>query len=393
MILFFSPVLNLVAKSEKQAKLVFWGVELVPAPNENKSLQVSGDFHAKLLSFIKYYIDEAIAEMEQNENLSDKELQQKAAEAKQDIFGTEPKPETPYSSPVSKPEIGTNEAIALLLQCRSKHELAAQKAELGDTKVREIWASFSISQKNILHTISLKEKEESPTVTLGYEFGLRQQKGKKARFIGYYLYGEKLKNPDDRAILIKGDAQPTIVDKRSISALKNPTPPTESEIKILQKLLINPAPLEKDDISPTPEEIAKNTFTGLETPKPQACSQSGKQPDSQPSSENEPRKVELLLEYSEAYIPQDIEGIPTPALEAIASEISKINPDLTFQYETTPKATFLYILHDESKIGYFEHEGCSIWESCQNLRFHGFTPEKIDNLAEKAQAIAQSQKS
>jgi len=72
MLLFFSPVFNLLSKSEKQAKLVFWGVELVPAADKNKSLQVSGDFHAKLLRFIKYYIDAAIAEMEEIQQPEDK---------------------------------------------------------------------------------------------------------------------------------------------------------------------------------------------------------------------------------------------------------------------------------------------------------------------------------
>lgn len=67
MLLFFSPVLNLLSESRKQSRLVFWGVELIPTPDANKSLQVSGDFHAQLLSYIKHYIDEAIAEMEASE--------------------------------------------------------------------------------------------------------------------------------------------------------------------------------------------------------------------------------------------------------------------------------------------------------------------------------------
>jgi len=57
MLLFFSPVINLLSKSQKQAKLIFWGVELVPAIDANKSLQVSGDFHSLLLSYIKHHQD------------------------------------------------------------------------------------------------------------------------------------------------------------------------------------------------------------------------------------------------------------------------------------------------------------------------------------------------
>ncbi len=55
LLLFFSPVLNLLSESRKQSRLVFWGVELIPTPDANKSLQVSGDFHAQLLSYIKHY--------------------------------------------------------------------------------------------------------------------------------------------------------------------------------------------------------------------------------------------------------------------------------------------------------------------------------------------------
>ncbi len=83
MILFINPLSQFLAKSEKTAKFVFWGVQIIPTPAENKSLQVSGLYYGRLLSYIKHYIDAAIAEMDNQQNSTQQETEVVAFQAQQ----------------------------------------------------------------------------------------------------------------------------------------------------------------------------------------------------------------------------------------------------------------------------------------------------------------------
>ena len=455
MLLFFSPVLNLLSESRKQSRLVFWGVELIPTPDANKSLQVSGDFHAQLLSYIKHYIDEAIAEMEASETAPQTEeiespysseteiarlnevVDKKATQSEPKTKGsssekietdgvksveTEPTPQKPeivnteavevvetdetdddienWPTPSveatdnKSSELTTDEAIATLLECQTKLQLMSKKKDIGEELVQKAWDEMTLVQRNYLQLISLRENVTKSMGTLGYQLmyqPTKDSKPRKARLIGFYLYGDKLPLADERSILLDGETQPTVCSKAHLRPFKNSAKATEAEIKLLEKLLTEP-----QETEPTAETMANNTFTGLaDIPKPQTGSETGNKPDSEQSKPNVGVQTELNLKTPQPE-PPELPPTPTPALEAIVSELLAFHPqtNLSFTYETTPKSTFLIIKHGESKVACFEDNGSDIYEvGDSNLDFHGWTQKQVTEAYYKGEEYLESLKS
>ncbi len=288
MILFINPLNSFLTKSSKTAKLVYFGVQLIPTPESNKSLQVSGLYYSRLLSFIKYYIDEAITEMEAPSAVPNTEEIAEPycsnSEPKIEALGVE-SVETPMTP--QKPEIVNTEAV-----------------EAGETETDEV--------------------EDWPF-------------------------------SDDIELAVN----------------------TNSEMSIDEVIL-------PQETEPTPEDMAANTFTGLATaPKLPTGSQDGSPPDWQASKLNDAVQTELDLKTEPTPELEEVEVVPTLLLEAIATEVKKVNPELCFTYDTNGKSVFLQVNHGDSKIGTFEDDGENLWTiNCQAMTFHGFTEEQIDALAE-----------
>ncbi|NES64008.1 MAG: hypothetical protein F6K24_01480 [Okeania sp. SIO2D1] len=278
-------------------------------------------------------------------------------------------------TPNNNSVLSTEESIAILLECETKLQLMAKKKDIGEEQVLKAWDTMTLVQKNYLQLISLRDNVTKPFATLGYQLAYQPTKDVKprsSRLIGFYLYGEKLPLADERAILIKGETEPTICRKEYLRPFKDSTEATETEIKLLEKLLT-----ESQESEPTAETIATNTFTGLATPKLPTGSETGNKPESQPSEPNVGVQTELNLKTPE---PKEIPPTPTPALEVIASELKRFHPQnkLTFTYETTPHATFLTIKHGDSQVACFEDDGSDIYEVGRSkLTFHGFTEEEV----------------
>ncbi len=259
MLLFFSPVLNLLSESRKQSRLVFWGVELIPTPDANKSLQVSGDFHVQLLSYIKHYIDETIAEMEASET----------APQTEEI-------ESPYSSETE---------IARL------NEAVDKKATQSEPKTKS-----SSSEK--LEALEVKSVETEPT----------PQKPE--------IVNTKVVETDETE-----DTEVVETDETDDDIENWPTPSVEATDNNSKEL----------NEEPTALEMAGNTFTGLvSTPKLLSGSESGSQPDSEPSK-------------------------PSVA-ETIINHLKQIDSKLSFQTE----GDIINVNLDEQEIGYIDCSDFSV---------------------------------
>ncbi|NEN88487.1 MAG: hypothetical protein F6K48_05925, partial [Okeania sp. SIO3H1] len=258
----------------------------------------------------------------------------------------------PEPTPNNNSEVSIEESIAILLECETKLQLMAKKKEIGEELVKKAWDTMTLVQKNYLQLISLRDNVTKPFATLGYQLAYQPTKDAKprsSRLIGFYLYGEKLPQADERAILIKGETEPTICSKSHLRPFKDSTPATETEIKLLEKLLSEP-----QESEPTAETVAANTFTGLvPSPKLKTGSETGNKPEQQASELNVGVQTELNLKTPE---PKELPPTPTPALEVIASELKRFHPQntLTFTYETTPRSTFLTIKHGDSQVACFE---------------------------------------
>ena len=292
-------------------------------------------------------------------------------------------------TPNNNSGVSTEESIAILLECETKLQLMAKKKEIGEELVKKTWDAMTLVQKNYLQLISLRDNVTKPFATLGYRLGYQPTKDVKprsSRLIGFYLYGEKLPLADERAILIDGETEPTICSKAHLRPFKDSTPATETEIKLLEKLLSEP-----QESEPTAETVAANTFTGVApSPKLNSGSETGSKPDSQLLKPNVGVQTELNLKTPE---PKELPPTPTPALEVIASELKRFHPQntLTFTYLTTPRSTFLTIKHGDSEVGCFEDDGSDIYEvGNNNLTFHGFTSEQVSKAYDAGEAVLES---
>lgn len=318
MLLFFSPVFNLLSKTQKQAKLVYLGVELIPANDTNKSLQVAGDFHYALLSYIKFHIDAVIVEMEmettiavETQELTVTETETKPEpqnytkaeidEAYDSLFGFTPAPTPQVVEDTIKetaPEATTEQIFTELkseslkdrmLACKCKQELEILKSEIGAEKASELWDSLTILERNHIKNVNLCKSPEKRVYGIGTRLQYTTKDGKKhnAKGIGHYLYGEALKD-DERAILINGELKPTIVKRSQLKPFddKAQKPLEPGELEMLQNFT-QPQPkpeIEPDFEAPTVEEIAALDFSGLASPKP--TGNSGSTPSSQASRQN-----------------------------------------------------------------------------------------------------------
>ncbi len=307
MILFINPLNSFLTKSSKTASLVYFGVELIPTPESNKSLQVSGLYYSRLLSFIKYYIDEAITEMEAPEAVPHTE---EIAE--------------PYSNN-SEPKIEADGVESV------ETESTPQKPEIVNTEALEVVEA--------------------------------------------------------------GETETDEVEDWPFSDDVEPTSNNSSELSTLEKLLTEPLP--QQDSEPTALYMANNTFTGLvSAPKLPTGSETGSPPDSSQLKPNvaditdEPIQLELLQPESAPTLKtilhsEEVEAT-TPLLEAVKTELIKINPYLKYKTcKYNPEgSTFLEIYHGDSHLGYFEDDGDCLWDSVKKLKFHGFSEEQLDAISE-----------
>ena len=148
------------------------------------------------------------------------------------------------------------------------------------------------------------------------------------------------------------------------------------------------------ETEPTAEDIAANTFTGgVTVPKPQSGMEIGNQPASEPSKPNvaditdEVIQLELLQPEPAPTLKtilhsEEVEAT-TPLLEAVKTELIKINPYLKYKTcKYNPEgSTFLEIYHGDSHLGFFEDDGDCLWDSVAKLKFHGFSQEQLDAIS------------
>ena len=229
MILFINPLNIFLTKSSKTAKLVYWGVQLIPAAAENKSLQVSGLYYSKLLNYIKHYIDSAIEEIEQ-QTKTKPETAETVETEDEDI-------EWPIPEPISLKD--------RMLACKCKQELESFKAEIGAHKAIELWENLDILEKNHIKSINLSPSPDKAPTPMGYllQYTDDNKNQHKARLIGHYLNREPLKD-NERSILILGELKPIAAPKSSLKpyTAKDQKPLYEGELEQLQQFLTTPQP-------------------------------------------------------------------------------------------------------------------------------------------------------
>ncbi|MDY7008558.1 MAG: hypothetical protein SWX82_32710 [Cyanobacteriota bacterium] len=349
-------------------------------------------------SLSAYFVEEHGIQVDDIISEFNSETPQDVVEAYDSLFGEAPpqnmphteKIESPYSSSaeiakvnaafnkISEKNVGAteqsldvNEAPAVepeptptleelkqqLLSKATRAELDTFKANIGEAAVKEIWELCSIPERNQIKCLSKAKIAKQRPATLGYKF---QYKGKyEAIYLGYYLHGEPVKEEDDRVIFVKGEA--IICKKTDILPHKN-QPELTPEDRVRFEAIIS-EPLNEQ---PSADEIAANTFTGLE-----------------PTKKLKVVQAELNLKVEQPAPSKKTEVIPTPLLEMVAHEIKKVNPSLTFDYDTNDKSTFLEIFHGSSNIGMFEDDGEDLWSfNTAKMLHHGFTKEIIDALSE-----------
>ncbi|NER01449.1 MAG: hypothetical protein F6K17_01800 [Okeania sp. SIO3C4] len=418
MLFFLNPVTTLVdsLSQEKALTKAYLGLSSTMTKPITNSVGEFRFYYSRFLGYIIHNLESTIAEIEgkaiatatapTSETLVVELPQTSSTPQPPEITNTEivevgevgeTEEDSDWPIPDNQPTSNNNsvlivdEAIATLLECETKLQLMSKKKDIGEELVKKAWDAMTLVQKNYLQLISLRDNVTKPFATLGYQLAYQPTKDiqpRSSRLIGFYLYGEKLPQADERAILIKGETQPTICKKEYLRPFKNSTPATETEIKLLEKLLTEP-----QELKPTAENMAANTFTGVApSPKLQPGSQTGSKPELQPKQPNVGVQTELNLKTPE---PKELPPTPTPALEVIASELKRFHPQntLTFTYETTYRATFLTIKHGDSQVACFEDDGSDIYEVGNNkLTFHGFTQEQISKAYDAGEAVLESLK-
>lgn len=389
-------------------------------------------YYNRFLGYLIWHLDNAIAEIEaddenqeqrqhpavQTETVGPKDYTPEELEARDSLFGDVPTsaPASPETSEVvkvshsedsksfQKLETTTEEIFTELkaeslkermLGSKNKQELEAFKAEVGDKKAVELWDDLTVIEKNLIKCLSVEtpknKRPAQPFDFITWYDALGQKHD--ARYVGFYLHGKQVREDERVIYLLKNETFKT-VDKRSLKALKNPKPCPAELANKLEKALSTPENTE--DTAPTAAEIAALNFTGLaEAPKPPTGSKTGSQPASKASepSVDQP-ELPLITERPE---PKELPPTPTPALEAIADELKRVNHQaavtLRFEYETIGKSSFLNIYHGESLVGQFEDDGEHIWDvQSTKLEFHGYRPKHIMNACDKGDSYYEAQK-
>ncbi|NEO52577.1 MAG: hypothetical protein F6K54_05515 [Okeania sp. SIO3B5] len=284
-------------------------------------------------------------------------------------------------SMVQKPEPTLSQLKEQLLSKKNKSELEEFKASIGAPMALKIWESCTHAERNLIKCINVVA--DSKRAALPFDLvGWHNALGKLeiARYVGFYLYGKQVEDSKRVIYLVKHDTF-KIVDKRSLKGVdaKSQKPcPTDLVIKLEAALQAQPEPEQ-----PTAEEIASNNFTGLEPTPKQNGSENGKQQDFSQSEQSDVVQTELYLKVEQPAPSKKTEVIPTPLLETVAGEIKKVNPELTFGYDSNGKSTFLTVYHGTSYIGIFEDDGVDLYSSnTAKMLHHGFTEEMIDALIE-----------
>ncbi|NEN90694.1 MAG: hypothetical protein F6K48_17965 [Okeania sp. SIO3H1] len=282
---------------------------------------------------------------------------------------------------VQKPDPTLSQLKQQLLSKKNKSELEEFKASIGAPMALEIWESCTHAERNLIKCINVVA--DSKRAALPFDLvGWHNALGKLeiARYVGFYLYGKQVEDSKRVIYLVKHDTF-KIVDKRSLKGVdaksQKPCPP-DLVIKLEAALQAQPEPEQ-----PTAEEIASNNFTGLEPTPKQNGSENGKQQDFSQSEQSDVVQTELYLKVEQPAPSKKTEVIPTPLLETVAGEIKKVNPELTFGYDSNGKSTFLDVYHGSSNIGIFEDDGVDLYSSnTAKMLHHGFTEEMIDALIE-----------
>ena len=314
--------------------------------------------------------------------------------------------ETPAVEPESSfqnPDPTPTELKQQLLSKVTRADLDAFKANIGEAKVKEIWELCSIPERNQLKCISQAKVAKRVPATLGYKFQYTAPITKakyEAVYLGYYLHGQPVEKDNERVIFVEGRA--IICTKDDLRPCREQPGISEDERARLEAII------SEESEQPTAEEIAFNTFTGLEPNQKQEIlggraetiadaeiaaiasqmkattgSQTGNKQEEQVLEPSVGVQTELYLKVEQPASSKKTEVIPTPLLETVAAEIKKINSELIGKYDTNGKSTFLEIFHGSSNIGMFEDNGVDLYSSnTAKMLHHGFTEEMIDALIE-----------
>ncbi|NET46773.1 hypothetical protein [Okeania sp. SIO2B3] len=182
---------------------------------------------------------------------------------------------------VKKPDPTLSQLKQQLLSKKNKSELEGFKASIGADKALEIWESCTYAERNLIKCINVvadSNRAALPFDLVGWHNAIGKQE--IARYVGFYLYGKQVAENERVIYLVKHDTF-KIVDRRTLKGVdaksQKPCPP-ELVIKLETALEAQPE-LEQ----PTADEIASNTFTGLQPAPKQNGSESGKLPEEPPS--------------------------------------------------------------------------------------------------------------
>lgn len=423
MLFFINPLSNIVQKlanEQERAKLLSNEREfsrllgLRPVTNSVNEFEL---YYQKFLGFLIHHLEAAIAEIETDETVEEKqpavqqpEVQQPAipaiegytpeeVDAYESIFGEYPpspapavedviEPVTPTATVKTEPtqeideELETETIKERLLEAKNKKELDAIKAENPDA-VTAIWDELTIPEKNHIKCIAQSIDGRKRPITPGYRFIYTAPNGSEqyVRYIGFYLHGEAITNEDKRAILLDGIG--IICSKKDLKPSKKQVNLKDSEKELLQDIMSNPVETKPTETvateTPTASEMAENNFTGLVAPKKsQDGLTSGKTENSQPSKQNAVQKM-LDLKTPSIEPETTTEAKPTDWLLAIEREIQQANTELTFEYDSFGGSIYLEVFHGETRVITLEDNGSSIEiRGADKLKFHGISDEKLD---------------
>ena len=130
-----------------------------------------------------------------------------------------------------------------MLSKNKKSELEAFKKKVGEEKVKELWDIAAIPERNRIKCINAVKRGDNLPAQLGHCFSYTDSNKKKrdCRYIGFYLYGEIVKD-SERVILVDGESAPKVVTTSSLKPYShnNQKPFQEGELESLVKLLSEP---------------------------------------------------------------------------------------------------------------------------------------------------------
>lgn len=151
-----------------------------------------------------------------------------------------------------------------MLGAKNKAELEAIKAENPEA-VTKLWDSLTIPEKNLIkciNSVSSPKHRGATPFDLVYWYDALGQKN-QARYMGFYLHGQQIKNEDDRVIYLTEHDTFKVVQKYQLKAIaKKQQKPCPAELVAKLEAALS-GPEDTEDTAPTAQEIADNNFTGL----------------------------------------------------------------------------------------------------------------------------------